>query len=76
MPIQKIKSGRVKQVEADEFIGEKGTIFFNEDLGDLRLSDGITPGGVIVSGGGGGGGNYVLPTATTTVKGGVLILIF
>jgi hypothetical protein len=50
MTIQKIKSGRVITVNADQFIGEKGTVFFNETGGNLRLSDGITPGGIPVSG--------------------------
>ena len=73
MTIQKIKSGRVTSIDADQFVGPPGTLFFNEDQGDLRLGDGITPGGIILSFGGGEGGNYSLPTATTTVKGGVKI---
>jgi hypothetical protein len=50
MTIQKIKSGRVITVNADQFIGEKGTVFYNEALGDLRLSDGVTLGGIPLSG--------------------------
>ena len=73
MTIQKIKSGRVTSIDADTFVGPPGTLFFNEDQGDLRLGDGVTPGGIPLSFGGEGGGNYVLPTATTTVKGGVKI---
>lgn len=46
MAIQKIKGGRVNNVIADEHIGDKGSLFYNEDLGDLRLSDGITKGGI------------------------------
>lgn len=49
MPIQKIKSGRVITVTSDEFIGDKGTIFYDEDTGELKLSDGITPGGIPIS---------------------------
>lgn len=49
MPIQKIKSGRVITVTSDEFIGNKGTIFYDEDTGQLKLSDGITPGGISIS---------------------------
>lgn len=66
MTIQKIKSGRVPAVDADQFIGEKGTIFYNESLGDLRISDGFTPGGqrIIVqnsnSGGNSGGGDNIV----------------
>jgi len=75
MTIQKIKSGRVNNVDADNFVGEKGTIFFNESLGDLRISDGLTVGGIPLSfgGGGGGNGNYILPTASTSIKGGVKV---
>lgn len=72
MAVQKIKSGRI-QANADEYVGNVGTLFFGEDAGDLRLSDGSTPGGISLSFGGGGGGNYVLPTASATVKGGVKV---
>jgi hypothetical protein len=73
MTIQKIKSGRVTSIDADVFVAPPGTLFFNENLGDLRLGDGVTPGGILLNFGGGGGGNYTLPTATTSVKGGVKI---
>ena len=55
MTVQKIKSGRVPTLVADQFIGEHGTIFYNESLGDLRLSDGNTLGGIplLLAGGGG-----------------------
>ena len=46
MTIQKIKSGRVITVTADQYVGPVGTIFYNEDVGDLRLGDGHTAGGV------------------------------
>jgi len=46
MAIQKLKGGRVNNVVADDHIGDKGSLFYNEDLGDLRLSDGITKGGI------------------------------
>ena len=73
MAFRKIEAGLV-HADVDEFIGKTGTIFYDNNLGDFRISDGVTPGGVALSfGGGGGGGNYTLPTATTTVKGGVKI---
>jgi hypothetical protein len=46
MTIKKIVAGRINTVTADEYIGESGTIFYNESLGDLRLSDGETLGGI------------------------------
>jgi len=51
---RKIKAGLVK-VDLNLFVGEYGTIFYNEDTGDLRLSDGVTPGGIPLGAGGGGG---------------------
>ena len=72
MAFRKIEAGLV-HAPVDEFIGKTGTIFYDNDLGDFRISDGVTPGGIALSFGGGGGGTYTLPTATTTVKGGVKI---
>ena len=51
---RKIKAGLVK-LDLNLFVGEYGTIFYNEDTGDLRLSDGVTPGGIPLGAGGGGG---------------------
>jgi len=73
MTIYKIKAGRVPGADADEFVADLGVIYYSEELGDLRIGDGVTPGGTVISGGGGGGGNYILPTASTTVKGGVKV---
>jgi hypothetical protein len=53
MPIQKIKSGRVLSPEVNEYVGNKGQIFFDEDTGELRLSDGITVGGIPLTSNGG-----------------------
>jgi hypothetical protein len=65
MTIQKIKSGRITTIEADEYVGVIGTIFYNEEIGDLRLSDGITIGGIpINTGSGGGGGATIIVSAT------------
>jgi hypothetical protein len=69
MPVQKIKSGRVLNPPVGQFIGERGIIFYDEGLGDLRLSDGHTPGGIPLT----GGGAYILPTASTSTLGGIKI---
>lgn len=53
---KKIKAGLVP-VSIQEFIGDPGTIFYDPDVGDLHLSDGVTPGGTLLSLGGGGSGN-------------------
>jgi len=72
MTIQKIRSSRVNTIEADQFTGEKGMIFYNEKLGDLRVSDGKTVGGILLSNGS-GSGSYNLPIATENRLGGVKI---
>jgi hypothetical protein len=72
MAFRKIEAGLV-HADVDQFIGKTGTIFYDNSLGDFRISDGQTPGGIALSFGGGEGGTYTLPTATTTVKGGVKI---
>jgi len=67
MTIQKIKSGRITTLVADEYIGEAGIIFYNQEIGDLRLSDGVTIGGIPIntgSGGGGGGNATIIVSAT------------
>ena len=48
MSIKKIWGTRTK-VSADTHIGEKGSIFYDESTGVLRLSDGETPGGLPVT---------------------------
>lgn len=45
MSIRKLRAGRVATVTASEYIGEYGSIFWDEGLGTLKISDGITPGG-------------------------------
>lgn len=51
--LRKIKAGLVK-TDIDTFVGEEGNLFFNVETGELRLSDGISEGGIVVGGGGGG----------------------
>lgn len=52
MTVQKIKSGRIITQVADTYVGNYGQIFYEEAIGELRLSDGVTPGGIpIVSSG-------------------------
>jgi len=70
MPIKKIEAGRVITQTIDTFIGQEGTIFYDEFTCELRLSDGINPGGIAI---GGNGGSYILHTATITRLGGVKI---
>ena len=48
MAIRKFRSGQMSY-DASTYVGTAGTIFYDEDDGDLRLSDGVTPGGVNIS---------------------------
>lgn len=45
MSIRKLRSGRVPTATALDYVGEAGTIFWDETIGRLKLSDGETPGG-------------------------------
>lgn len=64
MSIRKVWATRVNNATAELFVGQKGTIFFNEpdaaNIG-LRVSDGETPGGLPIS----------MPIATETTIGGI-----
>jgi hypothetical protein len=51
MTIRKIEAGRVITQTINTFIGQAGTIFYDEVTGELRLSDGVTPGGIPLTGG-------------------------
>ena len=76
MTIQKIKSGRILNVNAETYVGNEGQIFFDEQTGLLRLSNGVTPGGIPVTSGAGGGGNgsaittfdHGTPLTTSTIS--------
>lgn len=48
MAIGKIKASRVNNVDAPTYVGEQGILFYNFANGVIRLSDGVTPGGVPV----------------------------
>lgn len=64
--IRKIKAGLVK-IDIEQYIGETGNIFFDIENGSLRLSDGITPGGIELATSGGGPGTDTDMVYTTRV---------
>lgn len=51
MPLQVIRSARANY-PVETYVGDKGQIFYREDIGDFRLSDGVTPGGIELASGG------------------------
>ena len=57
MPIKKIDAGRLNSSQTlDNYVGQEGTIFYDEKTGEMRISDGVTPGGIPLQGGTSGGG--------------------
>ena len=64
--IRKIKAGGVN-TSWDNFVGEIGTLFYDQTLGNLRLSDGHTPGGIPIS------VDTTIAAATTSTLGGVKV---
>ena len=67
----KIKSGRVVgDRDVLTYIGEEGHLFYSQDDNIIRISDGVTEGGIPLSG---GSGTYTLVTATNVRLGGVKI---
>ena len=45
MTIRKLRAGRIATANAATWIGDAGTIFYDEVTGTLKISDGETPGG-------------------------------
>ena len=45
MSIRKLPAGE-QAYDAATYVGTYGTIFYNEDTGEFRRSDGSTPGGL------------------------------
>jgi len=54
MAVRKIKAGRVGSVTVNQFVGEQGTIFYEDTTGEMRLSNGVAAGGIAIITGGGG----------------------
>ena len=45
MSIQKLFTSRANGTNGNIYVGERGHMFYNEQTGNLRISDGVTPGG-------------------------------
>ena len=50
MPIYKIQAGRIITVEAEDWVGDSGVIWYDGVTADLRFGDGVTPGGRSIGG--------------------------
>lgn len=48
MPLFKIQASYKPTAEIDTFIGDQGGLFYSEDERILRISDGVTPGGITI----------------------------
>ena len=68
---QDFRTQRRNYNDGETRIGEKDRLWYDSNTNTIRISDGVTLGGIVV--GAGGDGNYTLPTASTTVRGGVKI---
>ena len=71
--IQKLFSSFHNYDDGDARLGELNRIWYDSNRNAFYISDGATPGGVLIGGGGGGGGTYTLLTATNVRLGGVRI---
>lgn len=49
MPVQQLFTSRINSANASTYVGDQGRMFYNESTGELRLSDGSTPGGTTIS---------------------------
>ena len=49
MPVQQLFTSRINSANASSYVGDRGRMFYNESTGELRLSDGSTPGGTPIS---------------------------
>jgi hypothetical protein len=49
MTIRKFRAGRVANADASSWVGEPGTIFYDETTGQLKVADGTTPGGHFIN---------------------------
>lgn len=66
MTVQKFNTTQKNGYSGTTFVGDKDRVFFDVATKTFRLSDGVTPGGVVINAGGGGGGSLTGITDSTT----------
>jgi hypothetical protein len=47
--VQQLFTSRIRTANSSSYIGENGRMFYDEALGELRLSNGVTPGGTPIT---------------------------
>lgn len=63
---QDFRTQRRNYDDGDIRIGEIGRLWYDSKTNTIRISDGVTPGGIVVSAEGGGAGGQVFDTFTIT----------
>lgn len=66
MTVQKFNTTLKNNVTGTTFVGDKDRVFFDVATKTFRLSDGVTPGGIVINTSGGGGGSLTGITDSTT----------
>ena len=66
MTVQKFNTTQKNNISGTAFVGDKDRVFFDVATKTFRLSDGVTPGGIVINAGGGGGGSLTGITDSTT----------
>ena len=66
MTVQKFNTTQKNGYSGTTFVGDKDRVFFDVATKTFRLSDGVTPGGVVINAGSGGGGSLTGITDSTT----------
>jgi len=69
MAIQKLFTSRANGTNGNIYVGKPGHMFYNEQTGNLRISDGVTPGGNPIALGSNRIGNIVFNGATMSSTG-------
>jgi len=63
MAVRKLRGSRIGTVAFDTFSAERGTIFYDDVIGEIRIGDGVTPGGLRLK----------LPVASNVALGGIIV---
>lgn len=63
MAVRKIRGSRINPVTFSTFFADRGTLFYDDVIGEIRVGDGITPGGLRLK----------LPIASNVAVGGVIV---